>query len=48
MSDDHLVQKQALLDDTKNQFLIIAILKFFKGVNPWFWSKTGNFIFFCL
>ena len=30
MSDDHLVKKQALLDDKKNQFYTVATLKFFQ------------------
>ena len=31
----------------KYGFYIDIILVFFKGVNPWFWSQNGNFIFVC-
>ena len=30
MYDDHRVKQQALLDNTKNQFSIVAMLKFFQ------------------
>ena len=34
MSDDHLVKKQALLDDKKINFKQSPYWNFFKGVNP--------------
>jgi len=43
MFDDHVVKEQAHLD------IKIVILHscrtetFFEGVNPWFWTKIGNF-----
>ena len=47
MSDDHLVKKQALLDDKKINLKQSPYWNFFKGVNPLFWSKFGNFLFVC-
>ena len=47
MSDDHLLKKQALLDNTKNQFQIAAILKFFsKGLTHGFGQKLEILSFF--
>ena len=38
MLDDHLGKEQALLDK-KILFYLVAL------VNPWFWSKIGNYPF---
>ena len=38
MLDDHLVKEQALFDK-KILFYLVAL------VNPWFWSKIGNYPF---
>ena len=45
MFDDHPSRKQAFLDYTNIDFTQWPYCDFFKGVNPWFWSKIGNFIF---
>ena len=46
---DILQRKNAFLDYKKNKFKKLKNWHFFKGVNPWFWSKNGrffNFFFF--
>ena len=45
MFDNHPSRKQAFLDYTNIDFTQWPYCDFFKGVNPWFWSKIGNFIF---
>ena len=47
MFDDHTSTKQAFLDYTNIDSKQWPYWDFFKGVNPWFWSKSGNFIFAC-
>ena len=47
MFDDHSSRKQAFLDYTNIDSKQWPYWDFFKGVNPWFWSKSGNFIFAC-
>ena len=47
MFDDHPSRKQALLDHTNIDFTQWPYWDFFEGVNPWFWSKIGKFIFAC-
>ena len=42
MSHGHLVRKNALLDYKKMNFTELPYWDFFKGVNPWFWSKIKN------
>ena len=41
--NDILERKNAFLDYKKNKFKKSKNLYFFKGVNPWFWSKNGYF-----
>ena len=48
MFDDHPSRKQAFLDYTKIDSKQWPHWDFFEGVNPWFWSKIGNFTLFCL
>ena len=46
---DILERKNAFLDYKKKKFKKSKNWHFFKGVNPWFWSKNGpffNFFFF--
>ena len=40
---DILERKNAFLDYKKNKFKKSKNWHFFKGVNPWFWSKNGHF-----
>ena len=40
--DDYLVRKQAALDYKNIDFKQWPYWDFFKGVNPWFWSKIEN------
>ena len=40
---DILERKNAFLDYKKNKFKKSKNWHFFKGVNPWFWSKKGRF-----
>ena len=40
---DILERKNAFLDYKKNKFIKQKNCLFFKGVNPWFWSKNGHF-----
>ena len=40
-------RKQTLLDCKNMIFHRRHIGFFFKGVNQWFWSKHGNFVFVC-
>ena len=40
---DILERKNALLDYKKNKIKKGKNSHFFKGVNPWFWSKNGRF-----
>ena len=40
---DILERKNAFLDYKKNKFKKSKNWHFFKGVNPWFWSKNGRF-----
>ena len=47
MFDDHPSRKQAFLDYTNIDSKQWPYWDFFRGVNPWFWSKSGNFIFAC-
>ena len=46
MSDDHPSRKLALLDYKNINFTKSRNCIFFKGVNPWFSSKTANFFCF--
>ena len=48
MFDDHPSRKQAFLDYTNIDSKQWPYWDFFEGVNPWFWSKIGNFTLFCL
>ena len=46
---DILERKNPFLDYKKNKIKKAKNLHFFKGINPWFWSKYGrfsNFFFF--
>ena len=45
--DDYLVREQAALDYKNIDFKQWSYWDFFKGVNPWFWSKIKNFISRC-
>ena len=45
MFADHLVWKQAQLDWKNKDFTKLPYGDFFKGVNPWIWSKIGIFLF---
>ena len=47
MFDDHPSRKQAFLDYTNIDSKQWPYWDFFEGVNPWFWSKIGNFTFAC-
>ena len=40
---DILERKNGFLGDKKNKFEKSKNWHFFKGVNPWFWSKNGHF-----
>ena len=40
---DILERKNALLSYQTNKFKKLKNWNFSKGVNPWFWSKNGNF-----
>ena len=40
---DILQRKNAFLDYKKNKIEKAKNWHFFKGVNPWFWSKNGHF-----
>ena len=44
-NEDHLVKEQANPDTKKYWFYIVVIPTFFEGVNQWFWTKIGNFLF---
>ena len=46
MSDDHPSRKLALLNYKNMNFTKSRNCIFFKGVNPWFSSKTANFLCF--
>ena len=48
MFDDHPSRKQAFPDYTNIDSKQWPYWDFFEGVNPWFWSKIGNFTLFCL
>ena len=41
--DDILEQKNAFLGYNYSEFKKSKNWHFFKGVNPWFWSKNGHF-----
>ena len=41
--DDILEPQNAFLGYKNNKFKISKNRHFFKGVNPWFWSKNGHF-----
>ena len=43
---DILKRKNAFLDCKKNKFKQSKNWHFFKGINPWFWSKNGRFFNF--
>ena len=45
MFPDHPVRKQAYLDWKIKDFTKSPYGDFFKGVNPWFWSKIRIFSF---
>ena len=45
--DDYLVREQAALDCKNIDFKQWSYWDFFKGVNPWFWSKIENLISRC-
>ena len=45
MSDDHPSRKLALLNYKNINFTKSRNCIFFKGVNPWFSSKTANFLY---
>ena len=47
MFDDHPSRKQAFLHYTNIDSKQWPYWDFFEGVNPWFWSKIGNFTFAC-
>ena len=47
MFADHRVRKQAQLDWKNQDFTKSPYADFFKGVNPWFWSKIRIFHFAC-
>ena len=47
MFDDRCGRKQALLGYKNLYFERSPYWDFFKGVNPWLWSKIENFLF-CL
>ena len=42
MFEDHPIRKQAFLVSTNIDFTQWTYWDFFKGVNPWFWSKIGQ------
>ena len=42
MFEDHPIKKQAFLVSTNIDFTQWTYWDFFKGVNPWFWSKIGQ------
>ena len=44
---DHRGEKQALLDYSNLEFTKWPHWDFYKGINPWFWSKIGNFLYVC-
>ena len=49
MFDDHVVKEQAHLDKKIVISHSCHTETFFEGVNPWFWTKIGNFqVFFFL
>ena len=43
MFDDHVVKEQAQLDKKKIVTLHSCHTETFEGINPWFWTKIGNF-----
>ena len=45
MFADHPVRKQPQLDWKNKDFTKSPYGDFFKGVNPWIWSKIGIFLF---
>ena len=45
---DILERKNAFLGYKNSIFKKWKICDFWKGVNPWFWSKIGHFSIFCL
>ena len=47
MFADHPVRKQAYLDWKNKDFTKLPNGDFFKGVNPWIWSKIGIYLFVC-
>ena len=47
MFDDYPIRKQAFVDYTNIDSKQWPYWDFFKGVNPWFWSKIRNFIVAC-
>ena len=44
---DHQGGKQTLLDYNNLEFTKWPYWYFFKGINPWFWLKIGNFLYVC-
>ena len=47
MFDDHWGRKQALFDYKNLAITKSPYWDFFKGVNPRFWLKIGNYLFVC-
>ena len=45
---DILERKNAFIDNKNKEFKRLKNWYLLKGVNPWFWSKTGNFSNFFL
>ena len=46
MFDDILETKKCFQDNKNEKFKKLKNWDFFKGVNPWFWSKMRNFTMF--
>ena len=47
MLGDLLDRKEVFLDNKKMYLICPENRKFFKGVNPWFWSKIRTFLIAC-
>ena len=45
MVDDRLDKEQAHLDKKYWFYRSLLYWDFFEGVNPWFWTKIGHFLF---